>query len=510
MSCTLLDLPDEILLRVLSYVDIFSCVQSKSYIGELTNSKPTLCALAVTNRRLSNIATNVLFESVDLDVDTNKPYSAAAKKLYRTYTERPDLLDYLRIFGLYWNIVDQEEEAVGLVKSICNAPNLTSLTLGQMRNYTPNFEDRRSEILEVIPQTCYNLEHLVLRFGGMHLSMSGKQLFNICAMPRLRHFETSLDICAPQIEPDMSEQHRNTTELVDASIVNSKTKLKHVACTGTHLSLRTLSTLFSKLLKLTDLTLSLPGPGIKWHDQHLYYWYNEIEARFVESSGFSPHAVSQILTPLAATLESLTIMSGLVNVTKHDDSSLNLKQFDKLKYLTLSIRLLCSSTQYNSGLLSPGSTWYECLPSSLQMLEIMYDCSNGLLWRPERIERPELGPFTPRTDAYTESFPETHMYFSKHIFEPCMAMVAAYERRLAWINGLLKWRSEQFPQLKKFRVVEVLNIGWATSADWDQLNVAQMYPELFKSQGLELDIIVRVPKGYVAPPLAWLTTRIKW
>lgn len=103
MPSTLTDLPDELLTQIISCINPIFAVRPKRYDSYY---RRTICALALTNRRISFLAQQQLYRHLAfaIGVEDVTPWQCEPipylSHFLRTCQEQPDLLNSIQIFEL--------------------------------------------------------------------------------------------------------------------------------------------------------------------------------------------------------------------------------------------------------------------------------------------------------------------------------------------------------------------------------------------------------------------------
>lgn len=524
MVLSLLGLPNEVLCRIFSYLDLthlrpcgWNSDNAHLTGEEYTNARPSLYALTLTNRRLRYVARRVLVEDVSLYIGGSGPkypslFEKDAVNFAKYCIKYPDVLERLRKFSIRWDTPTPVEWATKLFNTVSLAPNLTVFKIEKFDDYTdPGY---RREVLETLVRRLRFLEVFVVNIDGVciphHLFLA------ICCMRYLCSFETNCPILA--LDPD-----RESAVGIDSffeDVPNNcirEMRLEKLCCTGEYVDLAVLRYVLTRSPHLEKLVLSLPGPGLD-----PYYGDSIVsDESKPKSIGklFSPDLVSRMLMPSASSLRELSITNDRMQLSQTNGSMIDLRSFSQLQRLTLSNRLISKVTNQSlTGMPSlvieaPDERWYKCLPVCLEYLKIQFDCLGGLLWNLAALQLLENEYLEERVSENSEDegrgLRKWHAKFEMEYFWPSVSREVQDEsfHQLNWIMGITKDISSKFPNLNTIHVVENANVPVDTyNRSWDLLDLVAWHPNAFGRPGLDLELSVRVPDGFVPQSFDVLTS----
>ncbi|KAL9617700.1 MAG: hypothetical protein Q9160_007533 [Pyrenula sp. 1 TL-2023] len=323
-----LELSDEVVLQIVSY---FSNIYS---------DKPHLCRLALVARRLQPVATNRLFQDIDLDGTTEK-YSL----FLRSIVANTKLATHVRSLRLHWNNYLSEGNPQELLSRLTNLRHLF-MKITQSYNYDPKpYLPPPSQVTNFYYEMKLYLE-----------SPSPNDLPNVLLLNRIHVLEITLPTARPTPQIAPAKRTQAQTAPLNSLTLASYSKVSPV----------NLENLLSYPRALKHLSLPvpiLPLPGLA--GQSLWAGVD---------GPLSPAAVNRALSPTAHSIQSLEIHGKLQYWPDgHDGSQLSLRDFSALKTATIPAYLLFSTFSHSElriGL-------HRLLPASIEDITIHFRTSSS-------------------------------------------------------------------------------------------------------------------------------------
>ncbi|KAI1455085.1 hypothetical protein F4805DRAFT_436826 [Annulohypoxylon moriforme] len=342
--------------------NIFFRLDDQSERQYADNGYPTLCALALTCRRLSDTANNLLYSHIKLEINgemaKDADRMAALNKCCREY---PYLVDRINSAELRWCYRKDVETYNELLGHLAKSTSLTRLAC-ELNQPTWTVLPALYDYSEGSFAQLNNLEIELNRVKGKEDYVPAEQLAKLAELPKLEIFT----VCAPVTG--------FKTEARSEKILN---QLKHFHFwKGCPTSVAALESILPKIPNLTCLQLSVPGDG------------TQIDRKMANNSsmlGFDldeplrPSSYGDLLAPVAASLKHLVIDAENVLITSHDGSHIDLSHFINVSLLELSASLL-----FGSGGTAASCAWvweiWKFLPPRVENFDILFDGDQGLFW----------------------------------------------------------------------------------------------------------------------------------
>lgn len=510
MSTKLLALPDELLTHIITYIDDSRLKNNRWGQQEITNSRPSLCALALVNRRLSAIACRILFEDITLYLRDGPHIPLDALRFAQCCEDNPAVVRRMRRLHIRWDFCTPAGWAWDLWEAIGLAKDLKVLRLESSQGHSD--EKILPSIIEYLVTRLRSLEMLVINV--LHLTLSPRLIWKICRSPSLQVLETMSPIREVDLPFDMVTTSDYSSILGEPGHEVPQTNLTSLCCSSAYSDPPALQVIVSNSPRLVRLQLNWPVRG-KSQDGLILASGLGIPARPLPC--VEPDVITETLLPCAKHLQELVLLNSTLRISEIEDPVVDLSWLRQLKRATLSIRLLrktvdptCLLTTRWGGYF-PSHDWFEYLPTSLQALEIQFDSLRGLFWDVLELEK---------LDGYLQTIPRNRLLnpmsrkegwtrvcsdFGQRLFEPMLRPELVTPNRLSWLTDTLKRRPGCLECLKSFRVVEV-NTWNRRPGYWDRLDLAKTYPEAFGCPDLNFELIVRIPFGYVPPSFASMTS----
>ncbi|KAI0886974.1 uncharacterized protein GGS22DRAFT_119723 [Annulohypoxylon maeteangense] len=342
--------------------NIFLHLDSQHERQYADNGYPTLCALALTCRCLSEIANNIIYSHVKLEINGESAKDAGRMAaLNKCCREYPYLVNRIISVDLRWCYKEDVETYNELLGHLAKSTSLTRLSceLNQPRWST------LSALYEYVDGSFTNLENLDIELNhvnGKEGYLPADQLARLCELPNLE----KITVCAPIREFE--------TETRSEKIL---TKLKHLhfwkACPT---STAVLESILPRVPNLICLQLSIPGEG------------TQIDRKMANDSsmlGYNldgplrPRLYGDLLAPVATTLKDLVIDADNVLFPSHDGSYIDLSRLIQVSRLELSAYLLFGSEKVVKGCSRAWEVW-KLLPPRVENLDLLFDGDQGLFW----------------------------------------------------------------------------------------------------------------------------------
>ncbi|KAI2618599.1 hypothetical protein GGS26DRAFT_381957 [Hypomontagnella submonticulosa] len=353
---SLVRLPYEILKDIFSRLD----VQSERRYAD--NGYPTLCALALTCRRISSVANNLLYTHVKFEV--NGP-SAHAKDEERTRIfnkccqNNPYLLNRIKSMelrwyseaGLYNELLETIAKSTSLRKLQSNLSHWKWREIPALYDYTDgSFPELRE------------LEIALHDVGGKEGYLPAEQVAKLCELPSL----DTLTIIAPV--------GGFRTDVKREAMLPKLRSLQFYQCRP--VSVDVLTSILPRAPNLTCLELSAPGDATEVNRK----MSNDMSSRGYDlDEPLRPSFYGKLISTTVATLKHLTIDTDNVLFPSHDESRIDLSAFMNMSSAVLSPYLL-----FGDGSTASCSPWareaWKILPPRLERLDLLFQGEMGLFW----------------------------------------------------------------------------------------------------------------------------------
>lgn len=516
MARSITNLPDELLINIISYLDLPSEYGSKQGWSK-GDVRPTLCALAVTCRRLSAVARECMLRDVKLATGWTSSFGPVyTTKRLRNFSrmcyENPESINYIKSLEMQadfsatpdWGSSDDDKAPDILLQRVSRSSSLSRIRLllpgpGALSwlesllpfNHGPSF----------FP----HLHYLELDCGSGPIAPL--LLLDLCSLPSLKHFKITSPLKQASSGPSLDNMtllktpcrwrlHGLAVEVINATDVHAPSI--H-ACK-----------MLERMPKLQELHLSVPGPGVFFADpdeSHLRFRWGGMDG----SLEFSPAQHKLWLNPVADTLRSLSMFNPQVFIQAHDGSLLDLSNFRQLEHLKISIHFLCQLGLSDARKIAqpdieprvPTKSTCELFPRSLQTLEIHYDSDQGIFYdRHHLYLAHHAGHKDQLTHLVTRDIPADKilpMMYNELWTDRINSIEGdnGVLRRLAWLFKLRDVRRKEVPKLTTLTVHETYARTWL----WKDFNLAALHPGVFFDQVLKVNVVLRVPKMWDPPVL---------
>ncbi|KAI0382226.1 hypothetical protein F5Y04DRAFT_51215 [Hypomontagnella monticulosa] len=353
---SIVQLPIEIL------KDIFSRLDDQDEREYADNGYPSLYALALTCRRISDVAINLLYRHVKLEV--NGP-SANAKDFERTKAfnqcchSAPYLINRIQSMELRWFCETGEyNELLGIMAKSTSLWKLQSNLSHWKWHEIPALYDYTEGSFPHLKE----LEIALHDVGGKTGYLPAEQVAKLCELPSLE----TLTVIAPV--------GGTRTDVKREAVLPKLKTLQFYQCRP--VSVDVLTSILPRASNLTRLELSVPGDATE---------VNRKMADNMSSRGYDldeplrPSFYGKLISSRAATLKYLTIDTDNVLFPSHDGSRIDLSGFTVMSKAILSPYLL-----FGSGKTASSSPWaqdaWKNLPPRLESLELLFQGEMGLFW----------------------------------------------------------------------------------------------------------------------------------
>ncbi|KAI1086344.1 hypothetical protein F5B19DRAFT_479647 [Rostrohypoxylon terebratum] len=344
--------------------NIFSRLDNQNERQYADNGHPNLCALALTCRRLSEIANGRLYSHVKLEINGDSAKDAERMAILNNCCrEFPHLVNRIHSAELRWfykKDVETYNELLGhlaksssLTKLGCELTGFNCASLPALFDYVDGSFAHLTE-LEIELNRIERTENYV----------PAEYFVKLCELPKLDVFVVSAPIAGFGTDA-VSESEKSLDQL------------KHFHFWRTHpISIAALESLLPRVPNLICLQTSAPGEGIEV-DRKL--------ANDTSLGGFDlivplrPSMYGDLLAPVATSLKHLVLDIDNVHIHSHDGSRIDLSRFTSMFRLEIS-----SSFLFASNKVAASCAWAydigQILPPRLEDLEFLFDNHQGLFW----------------------------------------------------------------------------------------------------------------------------------
>ncbi|KAI1106537.1 hypothetical protein F4804DRAFT_330144 [Jackrogersella minutella] len=459
---SLYELPVEILENIFSHLD-----PAKQF--RIYQSFPSLCALALTCRRISDVATDILYSHIELVVYTSSSrrsregrggsdkYLDSMMSLNDCYRSNPYNVDRTRSLTVQFRNSLYTWHYNKLLSHLSKSTSLIKL-------YSDFFDNGNASKLPALFE--YNdgdfprLKTLDIRFDYLVKKENyfpAEYLVKLCELPSL----DTLKLRGPV--------SGFTKEIMPATVPFN---LKRLFFTEYHpISVAALESILPRALSLKYLEFSVPSDATekcRWMSTST----DQALPGYDLQEPLRPSFYGDLLAPLAAKLEHLSLFATSVRFPSHDESKIDLSSFTNMSYLFLSGHLLFGSSE-----LATSCPWalnlYTLLPPRLNELNIRFDNINGIFWTMNEMRRHTL------TSTFDRLWARRRCHQS-----------------VGWIFELLKNVSKYSHPLKYIRLNEYPTMD--KDQNWKMVNwrMTRQLRDAASAAGVELAIVLIVPRAF--------------
>ncbi|KAI6084133.1 hypothetical protein F4821DRAFT_177701 [Hypoxylon rubiginosum] len=446
---SLSQLPFEILKDICSYLD------SQDEREYADHGHPALCALALTCRRVSDVAVALLYANIELTFNSRDAKDIERVNfLNRSFQENPSLVDRIQSArtGLsYSEALGANDEFHG---HLARSTLLTTLRSDLHRSWTAlqALYGYRDGSFPQLRDLAIGLHHV----GGKEGYLPAEQVARLCELPSLE----KLTMYAP-VGGFVTKSGPITTMLPG---------LKHLHFYHSRpVSVAVLESILPRAPNLKCLELSVPGEATE---------NNRMMTNSSSMLGFDldeplrPAFLGKLIAPAAASLSNLTIDTVNVLFPSHDGSRIDLSGFTNLSRLELSASLV-----FDTGKTAASCAWSaefrRCLPPRIEKLHLLFDNDQGVFW--------SLGDM--RAHARAKTFGELWQ----------RRMDANY---VEWLLDFLSRKHEDASSLKTVTISEDPVIDRDQNWKIVQWHMTDRLKDAASAAGVELIIKLRVPRMF--------------
>lgn len=491
MTLNLSKLPTEVLINIFSYV-LLKCTHvhySDPIEISVRTKQPDLCALCLTDRRISGIARRFLLEHVWLVPSrkfdaTQDPrlngcgrigFKDRTSLFLRSCLENPGLqhrIKHLRISATEYprrnyNCCYVEEASrfatltthtQCLISALALSSSLISLTLDWgdilIDNPLPSFLGE--------PSDCFSaLKSLEIRVQEPCRIMTD-HLLSWCTPPRLRCLTIDTDISGRR-----TNAYRGPYKIKSLRVFNRLKSFVH-------------SELFLYVLPefplLTTLDIAMPGRAFIPRCPHNFNPY------IMNDDTFSPRDIGSCLASTAHSLQHLSMVSAdHIILLPHDGSVLDLSGFRQLTKVKLSAYFF-GGTSTTSGMFNClDGDLAKLLPASLQELEIILDGVYGFFYGFRDLESIS-GQW-----KHLEGGQEEAEELFNHYWRCQMKSHTFVLEQLRWITDLLAAQPVRLPGLTRLLVSE-----GTSPRPFEYTDLARQFPLLIEGSNIEVQVLQKI------------------
>lgn len=512
MAVTFLDLPDEVLHQIFIIL-VVRDVYGHGRVPSNGNSRPSMCALALVNRRISRVAQGIILRNLDF---RPRPAGTHLKRTHwevmeyfnRAWQENNSVLDQLDFVEIVTGPMGQNEH--GKLSTLLNglAKSQTMYRLGMYFTSLRCFGDVCAPLVRRCEDGyshCFRKLHTLTisdTKNGCESQISTDEVFAISLLPVLTSLSVEIAIgpCLQALE--------NFDSITPATLANPVSLREFFAFEKGPIHedfLRLLLPRWHRLerlhIPLTWSTADLPHPDSSyeiWQDVH------NLTSRLTR--------LSDLLVPCANDLTQLGIYDWRSlwwnsNIGNHlinqvlREQPINLYQLHKLEYLFISINLL-SGRSVSSLPCNPGHEFVRLLPRSLRGIRLNYRGIQGIMYQSHHVE--SLSRWLSLDKAYNErNFRgEAHNFFD-NLWLKELSQAEVVLTRLDWLVKCTELARELCPNLEYVLLAEEL---------WDGLQCKKFRPRhairnINESSAMTVRLEFRVPDNWGPPDIVIGATR---
>ncbi|KAH9988706.1 hypothetical protein F4779DRAFT_271940 [Xylariaceae sp. FL0662B] len=446
-------LPFEVITEIFSYVDdqeVRKCAN---------NGRPTLFALSLTCRRLSEVAISLLYRNIKLEIRYAEAHDRTRIiKLNHILRANPSLVDQIHYAEIrWWNSRVGSEIYNEFLGHLARSSSLTKLTseLGNTSSCVPlpALYEYTSGSFSRLKSLEVGLSYL----GDYDCYMPAERLVKLCELP---HLET-LTVRAPIT----AKEFRTNTILSQDTI-----SLKHLHFWSCHhVSSAVLESILPRAPNLTCLHLNIPGEAAE--NTRMYSgWSSELG----DDMNMQIHSTFYARVMATATVNLTNLVVNVENRLDPDPKGprIDLSCFTSLSRLSLSSNFLFGKSRIVSSCPWSQDVW-KFLPPRLDTLRVRFDGYGGLFW----------------------SFNPMRSHARKNTFDELWKETLNYNA-LDWLVKIIHTNRGYNNLLRSVIIEETAVVHPDQNCKIVNWHVTDPLEMMAKSVGVELSIRLRVPRNF--------------
>lgn len=508
MSITFLHLPDEILHQIFVILAVRD-LYAHGRVPSSGNSRPSLCALALVNRRISRIAQGIILKLLDF---RPRPVGTHLKRTH---------WDVMELFNRAWHENIKVLNELDYVEVDCGPGDENSYVLDDlmhglskspMYRFEINFSaashisDRCAQLIHREPGAFSALKWLRICSQGKvyEPELSANELFAISHLPALRGLSLGISV-------GPCSQKANQPATFDGSEVQLPTRLSSLN------RMDIFSTVGWRFIHEDALRLVLSCSGhlerltipLPWSEAEL----PNAESRFevwhkIQNATSRLTSLSDILLLVRKSLRDLTLLDWrplwwTSDIDPHLTNQvvlerpINICQLQQLTHVSVSVNLISGKPVYHLPC-NPKSQFLKLLPKSLRFLELKYHSIQGFMYQSSHLE--QLGRWFSRDKSQNKrNFEKEAIGFFDNLWLQELNHADAVRTRLGWLLKSIETAQDILPNLRGIALEEDL---------WEGLKCRRFRPrhylsKLGKPSHISVDLRYRVPENW-GPPDVWL------
>ncbi|KAK5949090.1 hypothetical protein OHC33_009831 [Knufia fluminis] len=478
---SLTDLPDEVLMNVFRFLDLNTREQSR--MTEIAPRRPALCALSLTNRRLSNYARELLWRDVRFEFTRGEPEDAVPHNLnsvhlfLRTCRRNESHLQRVKSASVQWDCADDiSDDVESLLRALATSLSLTSLSCLLYIDHT--LLSRLPSLIDCWRTTFRGLKTLDIWYldygeGAVHDTLPAELLLQWALLPQLTTLQVNASVSGITREDTIPD---HGTSRLESLILSGPAHNIHEDA---------LRMILPRAPAINLLDMPPPGEALRYGRRRPPHEMREL----------APAMMTAWLLPIRHSVRELSIMHGRgCDVPRHDGSSIDLSEFEQLEAVTLAHYLLPASTSSDTAyVIEPHNLW-RCLPPGIRTLTIGFCEPHGILYSKESLycllrneETQEYNPFF--------SQPGAEDRFNK-MWCKTFKTIADIRAKIAWLTELIEKDRKRLPRLRKVQVQDAYHMNSPASRLWD---LFKQYPFIVEGAGVEVEVSLDVAKDWKPP-----------
>ncbi|XXG96010.1 hypothetical protein Hte_002287 [Hypoxylon texense] len=448
--------------------DIFSYLDDQEHRLYADHGYPALCAVALTCRRVSGVAVNILYADIELVFNaTGAKDIERLVLLNRSCRENPSVVNRILRAHLYSSFGDAVDLYNEFLSHLAGSTSLTTLKTEIHGKWTAL-------------QTLYNyhegsfaqVRHLEIglhRVMGREWYLPAEQVTRLCELPSLEILTTHAPLGGFR-----TEESRPTATLAN---------LKHLHLFASRpVSAAVLESILPRAPNMECVQLSVPGAATevdrKMADNASMLGYDLSEP-------LRPAFYGELLAPAAASLKNLVIDTVNVKYPSHDGSWIDLSPFANLSRLEFSASLFFGTGKTASCAWSRGIGRY--LPPRIESLHVLFDGDQGIFW--------SLGDM--RRHARSRTFPE--------LWQQRLNVV-----HVEWLIDLLAGKRKDATSLKSITVAEDPVVDRDQNWKVVHWHMTDYLNAVAHEAGVKLTMKLRVPRLFESPEIELCENSWSW